>query len=335
WSVVADPLVTYEGMLPIAAVCALHLYRHRDTVPRQPREFWYEGALIGASAVALGAGTLALRLIGRAGGFVVTPPVTTFAQVHTLYTHVWVTVQSVLKLYGADFSGKQDIHAAPAVICLAGVALATWAACRAVRRFTEQDLVTRGPERRRRTPRDRRRAADRRGPGRPPADRAAHQRPPPGRVRRAAGLLRAGARARRGAAAGARRGQPAGRLPGGPPPRLRRGGVVGGQRRYAGQRRQGPGPAGEPERGQRAPDGDPAGLGTVLVRRQQARRDVPGRAALPHVVRAGQPLPVDADARRRLRPAGADLQGGRFHHRRLAREPPPPHHQARRRRLLM
>jgi hypothetical protein len=142
WSLVADPLVAYEGMLPIAGACALHLYRHRDRVLRQPRQFWYAGALIAASAVAAGAGTLALRLIGRAGGFVVTPPDTTFAQVHKLYTHVWVTVQSVLKLYGADFSGRQGIHAAPAVICLAGVALATWAACRALRRFTELDLVT-------------------------------------------------------------------------------------------------------------------------------------------------------------------------------------------------
>ena len=142
WSVVADPLVIYEGMLPVVVVCALRLYRHRDTVPRQPRQFWYEAALISASAVAASAGALALRLIGRAGGFTVTPPDTTFAQVHTLYTHLWVTVQSVLKLYGADFSGDQGIHAAPAVICLAGVALATWAACRAMRRFSAMDLVT-------------------------------------------------------------------------------------------------------------------------------------------------------------------------------------------------
>ena len=142
WSLVADPLVTYEGMLPVIGVCGLRLYRRRDTVLRQPRRFWYEGALIAASAVAAGAGTLALRLIGRAGGFVVTPPDTTFAPVHTLYTHFWVTVQSVLKLYGADFSGRQGIHAAPAVICLAGVALATWAVCRVLRRFTEMDLVT-------------------------------------------------------------------------------------------------------------------------------------------------------------------------------------------------
>jgi hypothetical protein len=142
WSLVADPLVTYEGILPIVLVCGLRLYRRRDTVLRQPRQFWYEGALIAASVVAAGAGTLALRLIGRVGGFTVTPPDTTLAQVHTLYTHVWVTVQSVLKLYGADFSGTQGIHAAPAVICLAGVALATWAACRALRRFTDMDLVT-------------------------------------------------------------------------------------------------------------------------------------------------------------------------------------------------
>ena len=55
---------------------------------------------------------------------------------------MWVTVESVLLLFGADFSGEQlGPHAAIALVHLVGVALAAWATWRALRRFGAQDLV--------------------------------------------------------------------------------------------------------------------------------------------------------------------------------------------------
>ena len=70
------------------------------------------------------------------------PPTATFAYVDTLYSNVWVAVESVLMLFGADFSGEQHGPSAGiALVHLAGTALAVWATCRALRRFGTQDLV--------------------------------------------------------------------------------------------------------------------------------------------------------------------------------------------------
>ena len=55
---------------------------------------------------------------------------------------MWVAVQSVLVLFGADFSGAHNgAHIGIALVHLAGVALAVWATGRALRRFGTQDLV--------------------------------------------------------------------------------------------------------------------------------------------------------------------------------------------------
>jgi hypothetical protein len=57
-------------------------------------------------------------------------------------SHIWVSVESVLLLYGADFSGKQlGASAVVALVHLVGVALAGWAWVRTMRRFSDQNLV--------------------------------------------------------------------------------------------------------------------------------------------------------------------------------------------------
>src|SRR6202042_1375959 len=81
-------------------------------------------------------------LTPRRGGCGARPPSATLAHVAHLPSNVWVAVQSVLVLFGADFSGEQNgAHIGIAVVHLAGVALAAWAAGRALRRFGTQDLV--------------------------------------------------------------------------------------------------------------------------------------------------------------------------------------------------
>jgi hypothetical protein len=142
WAQVADPLVTYEGVLPLVVVCAVRVYRQRDRLAGHLREYWYELSLAGGAIVSTGAAALALRLIKHAGGFSVSPPVTTFAPVDALYTHVWVTVESVLALFGADFSGKQPGPGAfVPLVHLVAVALVAWAVARALRRYPDSEFV--------------------------------------------------------------------------------------------------------------------------------------------------------------------------------------------------
>ena len=55
---------------------------------------------------------------------------------------MWVAVESVLLLFGADFSGQQlGPRAAITLVHLAGVALAGWGGARALRRFAAEELA--------------------------------------------------------------------------------------------------------------------------------------------------------------------------------------------------
>src|SRR5580704_10398240 len=138
WVQVGDPLVLYEGVVPLVLVCAIRMYRRRGSL----RENWYELSLAAGAIVSAGVAWLALKLIHQLGGFVVRPPSTAFTHVAHLPSNVWVALQSVLVLFGADFSGEQNgARIGIAVVHLAGVALAAWAAGRALRRFGTQDLV--------------------------------------------------------------------------------------------------------------------------------------------------------------------------------------------------
>ena len=138
WVQVGDPLVLYEGVVPLVLVCAIRMYRRRGSL----QENWYELSLAAGAIVSAGVAWLALKLIHQLGGFVVRPPSTAFAHVAHLPSNVWVAVQSVLVLFGADFSGELNgARIGIAVVHLAGVALAAWAAGRALRRFGTQDLV--------------------------------------------------------------------------------------------------------------------------------------------------------------------------------------------------
>ena len=138
WVQVGDPLVLYEGVMPLVIVCVIQAYRRRGPLS----DSWYELSLAAGAIVSVGAASVALKLIHYLGGFAVRPPTATFAVIATLYSNVWVTVESVLLLFGADFSGEQlGPHAAIALVHLVGVALAAWATWRALRRFGTQDLV--------------------------------------------------------------------------------------------------------------------------------------------------------------------------------------------------
>ena len=138
WAQVGDPLVMYEGTVPLVIVCAIRVYRRRGSL----RENWYELSLAAGGIISAGVASLALKLIHQLGGFAVRPPTAALAHISHLPANAWVAVQSVLVLFGADFSGQPNgTRIGIALVHLAGVALAVWAAGRAVRRFGTQDLV--------------------------------------------------------------------------------------------------------------------------------------------------------------------------------------------------
>ncbi len=138
WAQIADALVFYEGALPLAVACVMRIYRRRGPL----REHWYELSLIAGAVAATGVATLALKLIHVAGGFSVRAPGGTFAYVDTLYSNVWVTAESVLQLYGADFSGHViGIGAAVPLVHLVGVLFAAWAWAHAIRHFFASELM--------------------------------------------------------------------------------------------------------------------------------------------------------------------------------------------------
>ncbi len=147
WGQIADPLVAYEGMLPVVLVCAIRLYRRRDLLAAGRwtefwRGHWFELSLAIGAICAAGIAELALRLIRAAGGFSISPPVTTFSPVRELASHLSVTADSILVVFGANFSGKQlGSSAVIPLLHLIGVALACWAVARALRRFGGADMI--------------------------------------------------------------------------------------------------------------------------------------------------------------------------------------------------
>lgn len=149
WVQVADPLVTYEGVLPLVVVCLIRLYWRRsrladgiDGVVSALRACWYELALAAGALASAAVSWLVLWLIGHHGGFMVTPPNTTFTNMSEFASRLSETVKSVLVIFGADFSGTSlGGGAFIPLVHLVGVALACWALARALRRFASADML--------------------------------------------------------------------------------------------------------------------------------------------------------------------------------------------------
>jgi hypothetical protein len=138
WEQIADPLVLYEGVAPLLLVCGARAGGRRGPL----RERWYDVSLAVAALASAGIAEFSLKLIHAAGGFVTTPVATGLAHFGTLWLQMWVSLQSVLVLFGADFFGMQlRLGALTAFVHLAGVALAAWAVAVAVRRLRRMDRV--------------------------------------------------------------------------------------------------------------------------------------------------------------------------------------------------
>jgi hypothetical protein len=144
WAEVADTLVLYIGVLPLALVCGVRVCRAVATARRPLASQWYYVALgVGALAGAAAA-TLALHLIRADGGFYSPHATAQIAAAGAILPgHLRVAAESLLILGGADFLGLQ-LHASAVFILLhvVGVALLACGICVAAWRFLAgRDLI--------------------------------------------------------------------------------------------------------------------------------------------------------------------------------------------------
>jgi len=140
WARVSDSIVLLEAEVPLLVVCAVRIYRRGGRLRAQ----WYDLSLLAAAIAAELIAQLVLVTVRAMGGFTAFPLQETFAPVAELSSHVWVTAESALLLYGADFSGlplKGNLSLLTAAVHLIGVLLAVAATIYAMRHFRTSDLM--------------------------------------------------------------------------------------------------------------------------------------------------------------------------------------------------
>jgi hypothetical protein len=143
WALVADGLVMLIGVLPLLAVCIARCYQALIRQRLPPGSCWFEMSLAAGALISVALANEALALIARHGGFRVWPVSSQLASYAELPRHLLLAGQGLLMLFGADFFGR-DLNLAVALAMLhwAGLALAGWAVCAAVRRFAGcSDLI--------------------------------------------------------------------------------------------------------------------------------------------------------------------------------------------------
>src|SRR3984957_8342939 len=140
WVEVGDEVAITIAAAPIALVCLVRAYR-AVVVRREPwRGSAFELWLAAAAIVSVGVSDLAVKAIRHLGGFTGVPLNTTLAPSATWPTHLALTAEGILGLYGADFTGRKlGFTVGLALVHLAGVALAVWAFAVVIRRFFRCD----------------------------------------------------------------------------------------------------------------------------------------------------------------------------------------------------
>jgi hypothetical protein len=139
WATIGDRLVIAAAVVPIVLVCGIRIFR-AVLADRPLTAVRFEAGLAAAGIASVGISLLAARVLGRLGGYSLIPLGTHLAKWWGLAKHLRLTGDGLLGLYGADF-----IHAplgpqtGIALLHLAGLGLAAWALCRALRRFARDD----------------------------------------------------------------------------------------------------------------------------------------------------------------------------------------------------
>jgi hypothetical protein len=133
WVELADQIAIYVGALPVILVSGIRICQRRGS--------WRADAgLLAAAAASVVLALASTRFIQMAGGFVLAPVPVELTTAAQLPHRAWLTVQSVLTVFGADFIGLRSWPAtAVAMLHLAGVILVAWACCIAARRLLAAD----------------------------------------------------------------------------------------------------------------------------------------------------------------------------------------------------
>jgi hypothetical protein len=144
WALLADSMVMIIGVVPLLAVCIVRCYQGIIRERQRPAARWFELSLAAGALTSAVLAKTALALIARYGGFRVWPVGSQLASYSELPGHLLLTGQGLLLLFGADFfSQNLGLAAVLAMLHLAGLALAGWAACVAARQFAgDHDLVS-------------------------------------------------------------------------------------------------------------------------------------------------------------------------------------------------
>jgi len=143
-ALVADEIVLLTGIAPVIVVGLAAAYQ-RVVVDRGGlASGWYGLALAAAGAAAAEAGWRTLALLRSHGGFYVFGVSDRVVGLGQLPANLLRTVQGILLLFGANFLGqKPGLAIAIALAHLAGLGLAGWGVCAAIRRLPSCDLAVR------------------------------------------------------------------------------------------------------------------------------------------------------------------------------------------------
>ncbi len=141
WVIIADRVAVFDAALPLAVVCGIRGYWALIRRRRPASALWFEFSLAAAGIVSFGVSQLVVSVIKHAGGYSSLPlPTQSFATTGEIPRHLTLTVDGFFILYGAWFGGlSSGVAVAIAVVHLAGLALAAWGFCRALRRFFSAD----------------------------------------------------------------------------------------------------------------------------------------------------------------------------------------------------
>jgi len=142
WVIVADRVAVLDAVVPLIVVCGLRacwaVIHDRKRLGSQ----WFELSVMAAGVFSYGAAAVAVRAIRHLGGYTSLPLPSGLAPAHSLPAHLVLTMEGILTLFGAGFTGvSPGVATAFAVVHLAGVALVLWGVCRAFRRFFSADLI--------------------------------------------------------------------------------------------------------------------------------------------------------------------------------------------------
>jgi hypothetical protein len=137
WGAIADALILIIAVGPLAVVSAVRAYQVLVQRREGWRNGWYDVSLLVAAAAGLEISRIVIKAISAHGGYTVLPVQSGVAPVTDMSAHLWLLVQSLSGIYGADLFGMTSIglDGAIAVLHLIGLALAAWGLWLVIRRF--------------------------------------------------------------------------------------------------------------------------------------------------------------------------------------------------------